>query len=87
MARTKASKGKKRELNEDSTSHVEQKVRPSKKTKLLGDSDDEADEDAGGIALKINEEYARRFDHNKKREEKHRRKRRIHYEYTCTNPP
>lgn len=41
----------------------------AKKTKLLDDSDNEAD----GVSLKINEDYARRFEHNKKREEQHRR--------------
>lgn len=30
--------------------------------------------DADGTGLKINEEYARRFEHNKKREERQRRK-------------
>lgn len=30
--------------------------------------------DADGKDLKINEEYARRFEHNKKREERQRRK-------------
>lgn len=51
--------------------------RPSKKARLLDDSDSED----GGVALtnghtvgelKVNEEYAKRFEHNKKREEKHR---------------
>jgi hypothetical protein len=46
--------------------------RPAKKTKLLDDSDDETDGEAGGVSLKVNEEYARRFEHNKKREDKHR---------------
>jgi protein KRI1 len=50
--------------------------RPAKRAKLLSESEpssDEADTTAkpnGG--LKINEEYARRFEHNKKREEKDR---------------
>lgn len=46
--------------------------RPAKKAKLLDDSDDD-EQDAGGVALKVNEEYARRFEHNKKRAERHRR--------------
>lgn len=46
--------------------------RPAKKAKLLDDSDDEADNDVGGVSLKVNEEYARRFEHNKKRAERHR---------------
>ena len=53
---------------------------PSKKVKILsedeGSSDDSADGgakiDQDGNGFKINEEYARRFEHNKKREELHR---------------
>ena len=46
-------------------------------TKLLEDSDSESD--AGGVAIngsefKVNEDYARKFDYNKKREELKRRK-------------
>lgn len=37
--------------------------------KLLFESGDESD---GGVELKINNEYAKRFEHNKKREEQHR---------------
>ncbi|KAG8630617.1 hypothetical protein KVT40_002236 [Elsinoe batatas] len=53
--------------------------RPAKRAKLL--SDDEASssgDEAGGVpltngdGLKINEEFARRFEHNKKREERQR---------------
>ncbi|KAF2016792.1 Krr1-domain-containing protein [Aaosphaeria arxii CBS 175.79] len=44
--------------------------RPAKKAKLLDDSDEDSDgsngED-GGVSLNINEEYAKRFEHNKKR--------------------
>ncbi|KAH8815718.1 KRI1-like family C-terminal-domain-containing protein [Xylogone sp. PMI_703] len=43
------------------------------KTNLLDDSDSGSDSESGGAQLgaefKINEEYARRFEHNKKREE------------------
>ena len=47
---------------------------PTKKAKLLDNTDDEdSDNDNGGASLKINEEYARRFEHNKKRAEKFRR--------------
>ncbi|OTB20518.1 hypothetical protein K445DRAFT_372113 [Daldinia sp. EC12] len=38
----------------------------SQKKTLFDDSDDESD---GGVKLQINSEYARRFEHNKKREE------------------
>ena len=37
--------------------------------KLFDESEDESD---GGVELKVNDEYARRFEHNKKREERHR---------------
>jgi len=46
--------------------------RPSKKAKLLDDSDDSDADEARGT-LKVNKEYANRFEYNKKREEKHRR--------------
>lgn len=55
---------------------------PSKKMRKLldGDSSSDSGDDAGGVLLgkspessfKINEEYARRFEHNKKREEVHK---------------
>ncbi|KAI1131650.1 KRI1-like family C-terminal-domain-containing protein [Nemania abortiva] len=41
----------------------------AKKKVLFDDSEDESD---GGVDLKINDEYAKRFEHNKKREELHR---------------
>lgn len=40
-----------------------------RKPSLFDDSDDESD---GGVKLQINSEYAKRFEHNKKREELHR---------------
>jgi protein KRI1 len=46
------------------------------KRKLLDDSDSDSDNGGaaiGGSSLKVNEEYARRFEHNKKREEKQKR--------------
>jgi protein KRI1 len=46
---------------------------PAKKAKLLDHSDDEPDSDQeGGISLKVNEEYAKRYEFNNKRAEKHR---------------
>lgn len=39
------------------------------KQRLFDDSEDESD---GGVKLQINSEYAKRFEHNKKREELHR---------------
>jgi len=38
---------------------------------LMDDSEDEnsSEDESGGVKLQINEEYAKRFEHNKKREE------------------
>ncbi|KAF2006117.1 Krr1-domain-containing protein [Amniculicola lignicola CBS 123094] len=47
-------------------------ARPAKKAKLLDDSDDESDHDDGGVELKVNDEYAKRYEFNNKRAEKHR---------------
>jgi protein KRI1 len=69
MASTKEKEhanGVKRELNGDE--------RPAKKAKLLDNTDDEgSNSEDGGVPLKINEEYASRFEHNKKRAERQRR--------------
>ncbi len=47
--------------------------RPAKKAKLLDNTDDEnSDIEPDHAALKVNTEYARRFEYNKKREEQHR---------------
>ena len=50
--------------------HEEPKL---KKSNLLDDSDPSSEDESGGGAplegFKINEEYAKRFEHNKKREE------------------
>lgn len=61
--------------------------RPAKKAKLMLDDSDNSDgSDSDGlngvslsndpkeVLLKVNEEYARRFEHNKKREEKQQRR-------------
>lgn len=56
-------------------SHKPQNERPRKRAKLLDDSGDEEADFVplnGDIKLNINEEYAARFEHNKKREERHR---------------
>jgi protein KRI1 len=72
---SQATNGVKHSLEEeDSAPFNVPDERPAKKAKLLDDSDgDEDEEDIGGVSLKVNEEYARRFEHNKKRAEKHRR--------------
>jgi protein KRI1 len=67
MAGTKEKKqtnGAKRGLNGDE--------RPAKKAKLLDNTDDEGSDsdNGGGVALKINDEYATRYEHNKKRAER-----------------
>jgi len=64
------SSASKRELNGDS--NVAEN-RPQKKAKLLDNTDDEDSEADTGAGFKVNEEYARRFEHNKKRAEQHRR--------------
>ena len=60
----------KRELNGDS---LVAETRPQKKAKLLDHTDDEDSEAETGPGFQVNEEYARRFEHNKKRAEQHRR--------------
>lgn len=57
--------------------------RPAKRAKLLSD-DEDSDSKDGGVALstikkkpaksdlRVNQDYAKRFEHNKKREELHR---------------
>jgi protein KRI1 len=75
MARTKektAMSGAKRHLlNDDPFAMKSVASRPAKKAKLLDDSDNE-DAEEPATTLKVNDEYARRFEYNKKREEKHR---------------
>jgi protein KRI1 len=76
MAKTKekqAANGAKRHLlNDDPFALQKESSRPTKKAKLLDDSDNSDAEDSG-VTLKVNDEYAKRFEYNKKREEKHRR--------------
>jgi len=65
----KHAKGVKREMNSAAEP-------PTKKAKLLDNTDDEGSDDEdnqGGVSLKVNEDYARRFEYNKKRAELHRR--------------
>lgn len=53
------------------------KEKAPKKVNLLDDSDSDSEDGGADIAaptLKVNEEYAKRFEHNKKREEMHRRR-------------
>lgn len=60
------------------------------KRKLLDDSDSESDDGAaiGSSSFKVNEEYARRFEHNKKREETQRCMFQFHFpiQYQCVLP-
>lgn len=63
------SSASKRELNGE----VAVAERPEKKAKLLDHTDDEDSDAETGAGFKVNEEYARRFEHNKKRAEQHRR--------------
>ncbi|KAF2269066.1 Krr1-domain-containing protein [Lojkania enalia] len=71
MAKAKFGNGTKHELNDGFIPLAVEDERPTKKAKLLDDNDG-SDDDAGRVSLKVNEEYARRFEHNKKRAEKHR---------------
>jgi protein KRI1 len=64
------SSASKRELNGEP---VVAEERPQKKAKLLDNTDDEDSEVETGAGFRVNEEYARRFEHNKKRAEQHRR--------------
>ena len=61
----KRSSGVKRDLNAANEP-------PAKKAKLLDNTDDEGSDSDGGVSLKVNEEYARKFEHNKKRAEQFR---------------
>ncbi|KAF1945567.1 Krr1-domain-containing protein [Clathrospora elynae] len=73
MAGTKEKKtsGVKRQLNGAAKKTTSE--RPAKKAKLLDNTDDEgSDSDSGAVSLKVNEDYARKFEYNKKREEQHR---------------
>lgn len=50
---------------------------PAKRTKVFSDDDDSDDDGQNGVSLvdasfSVNEEYAKRFEYNKKREEKQR---------------
>jgi protein KRI1 len=67
----KAAKAIKLDASDDYVSLDVAEARPTKKVKLLDDSDDDTEGD-GDASLKVNEEYARRFEHNKKRAEQHR---------------
>ena len=52
-------------------------VRPSKRTKLFKD-DDSSNSDASSLSdrsLQVNNDYAKRFEHNKRRDELMKRKR------------
>lgn len=57
---------------------LKQEIKQQAKPNLLDDSDsDDSDESLGGVKLdtgfKINEDYAKKFEHNSKRAELHRR--------------
>ena len=65
------SSASKRELHGDAAVTQD---RPQKKTKLLDHTDDEDSDADTSAGFKVNEEYARRFEHNKQRAEQHRRK-------------
>jgi protein KRI1 len=66
MAKTKekqAANGAKRHLlNDDPFALQKESSRPTKKAKLLDDSDNSDAEDSG-VTLKVNDEYAKRFEY------------------------
>ncbi|KAF2865628.1 KRI1-like family C-terminal-domain-containing protein [Massariosphaeria phaeospora] len=68
----KQENGVKRELDDANNPREASNGRPAKKVRLLDDSDDASDAEDGGVSLNVNEEYARRFEHNKRREEQHK---------------
>jgi hypothetical protein len=79
MAKRKAdSQGAATSTNGAKKAKQDAPVKVVKSKNLLDDSDSSEDESVGGAPLesgfKVNEEYAKRFEHNKKREELHRRK-------------
>lgn len=45
----------------------------AKKQNLLDDSDSDSDNGGAEVGFKVNQEFAQRFEHNKKREERQRR--------------
>ncbi|KAF2650120.1 hypothetical protein K491DRAFT_667789 [Lophiostoma macrostomum CBS 122681] len=69
---TKASDGIVRDSDEHATSRDFPDERPAKKAKLLDETDEESGGEDGAATLKVNEEYAQRFNHNQKRAEMHR---------------
>jgi len=80
--KSKAASASNQSLGDDFISLDAADERPNKKAKLLDDSDGEDSDggnEDGGVALQVNEEYAKRFEHNKKRAERHRRRCTIPY--------
>lgn len=62
-------------------------AKPAKKINLLDDSGSDDEEGGASLAapqLRVNEEYARKFEHNKKREERQRRQFQFHSSSPCT---
>ncbi|PHH62917.1 hypothetical protein CDD81_6550 [Ophiocordyceps australis] len=55
-----------------SISETALKLGSEKRTLLDSDSDSDSDNGGAPVSLKVNQEFARRFEHNKKREEIHR---------------
>jgi hypothetical protein len=52
-----------------SNGHTAESMGTSKKARFMDDNSSESSDDDGGVTLNINEDYARRFEHNKKRTE------------------
>ena len=73
MPKSRPANGTKHRQHDDTLLLDAANGRPAKKMKILGDDDDESGDNEVNVSLNVNEEYARRFEYNKKREEKQRR--------------
>lgn len=69
----KAPKESQPEAKETEAPKVSQTAAETKAPKKALFDDSDSDSNDGGVELKVNEEYAKRFEHNKKREERQRR--------------
>ncbi|PHH76966.1 hypothetical protein CDD82_3740 [Ophiocordyceps australis] len=62
------------------------KLGSEKRTLLNSDSDSDSDNGGAPVELKVNQEFARRFEHNKKREEIHRLEEKYKNRHQNNNP-
>lgn len=69
--KTKASKTESPKIEESKAKAKAEEPKIPKKS--LFDNDSDESDDDGGVQLQVNQEFAKRFEHNKKREERQRR--------------